>query len=163
MIKEFIFVILVGALANMVPVFVKKWKFLGYPVDFGLKFKGCRVFGSNKTWRGLFWGILISWYVLSIFVDNFNWDVSYYLGLWIPIGVLGGDLVGSFIKRQCKVGPGEKFFPWDQLDSVIGLVVVLLFFKFSLVLVGLVVLVWFGGHIGLNYIGYLLKLKKDPL
>ena len=95
MIKEFIFVILVGALANMVPVFVKKWKFLGYPVDFGLKFKGCRVFGSNKTWRGLFWGILISWYVLSIFVDNFNWDVSYYLGLWIPIGVLGGDLVGK--------------------------------------------------------------------
>ena len=153
--------LLVAAVANMTPVLVKNWSFLNYPVDFKLKFRGFRIFGSHKTFRGLFWGLIFSWYLLSVFVDTFSWDVPYNLGLWIAVGVLGGDLVGSFIKRQCNVAPGAKFFPWDQIDSLIGLVIVLFVFKFSLSLIGIVVVVWFFGHIMFNHLGYYLKIKES--
>ena len=157
---DFVYILIVAGLCNIVPVLVCKWKFLNYPVDFGLRLKGSRVFGANKTFRGLFWGILLSWYLVYILVDTFSWDVSYSLGLFIGIGILGGDLVGSFVKRRVGYKPGLSLVPLDQLDSVLGLSIVLLVYSYSLVFVLLLVIVWFVGHIVLKHLGYWLRLNK---
>lgn len=161
MIKDLIYILLIGSIVNMVPVFVRKWKFLNYPADFGLKFRGYRIFGDNKTIRGLFWGIVFSLLLVYILVDTFSWDVPYSFGFFIAVGVLGGDLIKSFIKRQLGHKPGERFIPFDQLDSAIGLGIVLLLYRYSLVLILVLILIWFFGHIGIRHIGYWLKITKE--
>ena len=55
-----------GALANMAPVLVKDFaKSLAVPVDFGKKVSGKRIFGNNKTNRGVIAGILFSLVIVS--------------------------------------------------------------------------------------------------
>ena len=44
-----LYFLLPAGFANMAPVFAKKINFLRYPVDFGLKLRGRRIFGKNKT------------------------------------------------------------------------------------------------------------------
>ena len=161
MILDLIYILIVGAIVNMVPVFVRKWKFLAYPVDFGLKFRDKRIFGDNKTWKGLFWGLVFSVFLVYVLVDTFSWDVPYILGFFIAVGVLGGDLIKSFIKRQLGYKPGERFIPFDQLDSAIGLGIVLLCYNFSFILVLELILIWFFGHMIIRHLGYYLKITKE--
>jgi CDP-2,3-bis-(O-geranylgeranyl)-sn-glycerol synthase len=52
------FVALLGV-ANMAPVFFKKIPILGAPIDNGKTWRGKRIFGDNKTWRGIIAAILI--------------------------------------------------------------------------------------------------------
>ncbi len=156
-------------LANMAPVIVKDWfKWLAVPTDFGKN-----IFGDNKTYRGLIFGILfgilvafiqfllynISFFRELSFVDYSNWLL---LGFLFGFGALSGDMIESFIKRRLKIGPGQRFVPWDQLDFVIG----------SLVLVGIVVnITWRRiffiaiisviGHILVNHAAYYLKIRNE--
>jgi CDP-diglyceride synthetase len=46
--------------ANMAPVIVKKINFLKYPIDLGIKFNKKPIFGKNKTFRGLFFGVIFA-------------------------------------------------------------------------------------------------------
>jgi len=42
------------------------------------------------------------------------------LGALMGGGALTGDLVKSFIKRRLDIPPGRPWFPWDQLDWIMG-------------------------------------------
>src|SRR3989344_5390803 len=54
MIIELIYFLIPATIANMMPVFVRnRMKNLVYPLDFGVEIKGKRLFGDNKTFRGL--------------------------------------------------------------------------------------------------------------
>jgi len=46
--------------ANIIPVFAKKINLWNYPVDFGKTWKGKRIFGDHKTWRGIISGIVVA-------------------------------------------------------------------------------------------------------
>ena len=127
------------------------------PIDFGKNFiDGKRIFGDNKTWKGLIlsillcifasivWGIICS-YIPSI--GNRNW---FYINNenTVIYNILTGGLSGlaysifelpnSFFKRRFDIAPGKSskvggkkrfiFFIIDQLDSCFGIMLVVWYF-----------------------------------
>lgn len=123
------------------------------PIDFGKNFiDGKRIFGDNKTWKGLvlsvticilvsiIWGIICS-YIPSI--GDRNWLYIYNENT-VPYNILTGGLMGltysffelpnSFFKRRLNIAPGKSskvegkkrliFFIIDQFDSMIGVMLV---------------------------------------
>jgi len=144
-------------------------------MDFGKNFRGKRIFGTHKTWRGLIsgiiFGILTCWlqqnlmdveFFRSISLVDYNSINIFILGTLFGLGALLGDAIESFFKRQAGIEPGKSWFPWDQLDYVIGGIV------FSLILVRLtwwyylVILVcYFILHLISKVIGYFLKVNED--
>lgn len=104
-----------------------------FPVDFYRTFRGRRIFGAHKTWRGLICGILMSMIVFSaqkvIFKETpFFKDLSLIdyektsllFGFLSGFGSLLGDIVKSFFKRQYDIAPGKPWLPFDQIDWLIG-------------------------------------------
>ncbi len=123
-----------GFVANMMPIFVRRrFRFLAVPVDMGRRLGSRQIFGSHKTYRGFVFGILgaVATACLQAVVYKNGWlhGVAYVdysrpvlLGAALGLGALTGDLVRSFFKRRAGLKPGAKWFPWDQLDYVIGIV-----------------------------------------
>lgn len=171
-----------AGLANSAPVFANKIPLLNRfkaPLDFGKSLNGVRIFGANKTWRGLLFGMFISTLALGFqqyLYGKYTWavDVSqgidysalnvFVLGPLFGFGALAGDAVESFFKRRAGVKPGESWIPFDQIDYIIGgliasLPVVVLSFSEYIV----IVLVWFVMHLFISYIGYLTGFKEKPI
>ncbi len=173
-----IYLVLPGGFANMAPVFVKNhFRRLAVPVDFGYKLKGRPLFGKNKTYRGFIFAIAASIVVsyAQYFLYSFDAfrkisiiDYQAYaafplvFGFLVGFGVMLGDLVESFFKRRLGIKPGELFFPFDQIDSLIGG----LLFAYLVVPIPLsyVILLLFLApllHLFANYIGFILGIKKN--
>jgi len=161
-------------LANKVPSY-KKWK---TPLDFGHSWHGKRIFGDNKTFRGLVAGVVLatlaiglqkylfihSGWIREISLIDYNQSAVWLLGPLFGIGALVGDALESFFKRQIGIASGQSWFPFDQIDYIIGG----LFFSLPLVRLSIlyypwILVVWFGMHLIVSYIGYLLKLKDKPI
>lgn len=169
-----------AGLANATPIFAKKIPILNKfstPMDFGKKIQGQRIFGDNKTWRGLLLGVIIATLTLLIqkIIYNQSPNLQNYLGLdynnisiWLGVlmgaGALLGDATESFIKRQINISPGKSWFPFDQLDYIIGAII---FSSFIITLTitnyVIIIVVWFLLHLISSYIGYLLGLKDQPI
>jgi hypothetical protein len=111
------------------------------PLDFGMTFRGHRVFGANKTWRGAIVTVLCTacFAALLAWVNArwLQWPVAvpfaeahpFVWGALLGSGYIAGELPNSFIKRQLDIAPGAagsgiagRFF-WlvDQLDSLAGM------------------------------------------
>lgn len=171
-----------AGIANVTPILVAPipgLRTLQAPLDFGRTFRGKRILGSHKTWRGLVSGALLSTLTLwlqQLAVGQYGWaqtlarDVDYAalptlaLGVLFGLGALGGDAIESFFKRQRGTPPGHGWFPWDQLDYIIGASLVSMPFvalsiRQYLLLIGL----WLLVHLVASYVGYLLHLKERPL
>ncbi len=160
-----------AGLANMAPVLASKlpvisrWK---TPLDGAKKFRGHRVLGDNKTWRGLCSGAVLAaalgWPIfawLGLSLDRGNYLL---LGAAMGIGALLGDAVESFFKRQFQVAPGDSWFPFDQIDYIIGgLLASLLFVRLPWNIYILVTVLYFGLHLTVSYIGFLLHFKDKPI
>ena len=173
--NDFLFAIiffLPAGVANAAPVFANKIPYLNNwktPIDFGMKLNGKRMLGDNKTWRGLLFGGLIgglTGWLLYHFISSA--DVQQLAHLWIGfilgMGALFGDALESFFKRQLNIKSGQSWFPYDQIDFVLGAIL------FSLPIIQLrlvdylaVLAFYFGLHIITSYIGYKLKLKDKPI
>jgi len=177
-----IWFLLPAALSNAAPIFSAKIPFLkrfNAPMDGGRSWRGHRIFGAHKTWRGLISGIVVATVVLwiqQLLVANTGWasyiagDIDYaalplfLLGPAFAIGALGGDAIESFFKRDRGIKSGGAWVPFDQLDYIIGSVLISLFFVIlSPVQYIWIFVVWFLMHIIASYIGYRLGLKKDPI
>ncbi len=117
-------------------------KLLSHPIDFGLKFRGKRLFGENKTWRSplaMFFGVLIGFLIAEPLVHKYEYMFEYIERLMdenifvvafiLSFGSELGELVNSFIKRQRDVKPGvqggilQHFF--DQVDIFIAACILL--------------------------------------
>ncbi len=174
--------LLPAAIANTVPVFAAKIPLLDKldaPIDGGKKWHGNDVLGPHKTWRGIIAGIIAATFVLwlqQILAANYDWaayvanGVNYsalptlILGPLFAIGALGGDAVESFFKRRLNIKSGGSWVPFDQLDYIIGSVLVTLFFVILTPMQYVwIFIVWFVAHILATYIGYKLGLKDDPI
>ncbi len=123
---EVIWVILPAWMANTAAIDVKGLPLLknwNTPIDFGRKFRGNRLFGDGKTWRGFLAGIvaatftalLQSWYSPSGLIY-----MTPKIGLFLGIGAVTGDLVESFIKRRSGLDRGHPLFLLDHLDYIFG-------------------------------------------
>ena len=142
--------------ANVAPVLCKNLPILRYPMDFGLTFKGERILGDHKTFRGLFCGVAFSIGLIYIQyliyrLTGLDWTLYRYdntaliaetgkvslllLGFLMGLGVIMGDAVKSFFKRRFHIPSGHSFIPWDQIDGALG---------------GLV-FGWFAWHYDLSY------------
>ena len=170
-----------AGLAHATPVLAKRISFLkklDYPIDFYKTYKGIRIFGDHKTMRGLITGIIVAILTAGIQQIIFNnsqelrtaldFDFSsinfFVYGFLAGFGALIGDAIKSFFKRRANIKPGSTWFPFDQIDYIIGGIVFLIplirldFFEYLVTFI-----VWFAMHLISTYIGYLLKLKDSPI
>lgn len=158
-----------AGISNMIPVFASKLPVLrnwDTPLDVGKTFRGKRIFGKNKTWRGLISGTVVGTLVaLVIYGSITDFHLEFVLiGAAMSAGALIGDAVESFFKRQRGIESGKAWFPFDQTDYIIGgLLFTLPFGILPLWLIVWVFVIYFGLHLLSSYIGYLLGLKDAPI
>jgi len=159
--------------ANMAPVIVKKINFLKIPIDFDKKINNKLIFGKNKTFRGLVFGVLfaiaISYFQFilynnDIFVDLALFGYSNWLmiGFLLGFGAIIGDLIESFVKRRLSYKPGKPFVPWDQIDFVLGaLIFVFPIVNLSINKIIIIIILSFVLHIIVNHIAFYMKVRKE--
>jgi CDP-2,3-bis-(O-geranylgeranyl)-sn-glycerol synthase len=120
-------------LANMSPVLVQGWfAGLATPIDGGRSFRGRRILGDHKTWRGLFAGIVVGvvTYELQRLLHAAGIAPGLVLleyadhpvlpGFLMGLGTGVGDAVKSFFKRRVGIAPGASWPVFDQLDFFAG-------------------------------------------
>jgi len=146
--------------ANAVPVIAGG----GSPIDFGRKFiDGKPVFGKNKTFRGFFFGLAIG--LIVGYAEALLFGYPLFLGLLTSLGALFGDLIGAFMKRRLGLAPGDILPVVDQVDFIVGAVLVSLpvygyMLYWELVLAVLIITPPI--HLLTNFFAYRLGLKKNP-
>jgi len=151
----------------------------GPPIDGGRTWRGRRLLGDGKTWRGTAVGTLAG-AVVAILLNTVQAPAAAALGVAVPVfpiavalalpaGAMLGDIAASFLKRRTGRARGAAFPVVDQLDFVAG----------ALVLTALAAPGWFASvftlpvlvavvaltpllHVGTNAIGYALGLKAEP-
>ena len=175
LILQTLWLFLPALLGNMAPPLVRNWfKSLAKPIDFGLKFRGKRLLGTNKTFRGLVFGIFVGIIIaglqkLLFAYPAFKWlsvldygSVNFILlGFLLSFGALFGDLIESFFKRQFDIKPGRPFFPFDQIDFLLGAIIFLLFiFNPGWKIMGVLLVFGVLLHLLTNMIGYFIGLNK---
>ena len=165
MILESLYFFLPGYIANMAPVLLRR-------IPFGSKPIHEKSFGSHKTWRGLVVAVLVGglvfWLQQWLYNAGFqDWalidyaDFPSWFGFLQGAGVILGDLVKSFYKRKQGIKPGHPWWGWDQLDFVIGGVLIGFFVYVPPIQTVLVLLVLSPIlHMLANNVGYLLKIRE---
>ena len=159
----------------------------GPPMDFGRTWSrdGRRILGPSKSWSGfLFAGfaampfcLLEAWLILLappnlalVPVLAPSVAAAVPLAALLTFGAMGGDALGSFVKRRLGRVSGARTVLLDQLPFVlvpIGLgllfypaLFVSVFARWEAVLWLLVITL--GLHVTFNWIGYKAGLKKVP-
>ncbi len=131
------------------------------PIDFGKSFPdGQRIFGHNKTVRGFLSGLIVGAVVGAFGYYLFSKNLL-LVAVLASLGALLGDLAGAFLKRRLKIKPGGPLPGVDQLDFVLG--ALLLVSPFYQIRPGAVVIVLFVTppiHFLSNIGAYLLGLKS---
>lgn len=180
-IVEALWFFLPAGFGNVTPIFasrtpvIKNWK---TPMDFGKSLKGERLFGDNKTWRGLFSGAIVALLVIAVqkyLYSNTAWapDISWFdyspgiiwlLGPLMGVGALLGDAVKSHFKRRKGIKPGDSWIPFDQTDYIIGgTLFALPIASITLAQFLWVLGVWLGMHLLSVYVGFQLGIRDKPI
>jgi CDP-2,3-bis-(O-geranylgeranyl)-sn-glycerol synthase len=153
----------------------------GTPIDGGRTWRGRRLLGDGKTWRGTAAGVLAG-VGLALVQNAVGPGVGTAVGVDVPgvplaaavglsAGAMLGDIVASFLKRRTGRRRGAPVPGLDQLDFVVG----------ALALAALLAPGWFGRtfldppavfgavvvltpalHLLANGVAYWLGLKDEP-
>lgn len=164
MIKYYLLILLPSMVANgFPPIFSKLFpKFLSTPIDFGLKIHGKRVFGDHKTVRGFLLGTLLAGAIPFLFYNKFM--IEYFgvtFGFVTGFSSLCSDAVKSFFKRRIGLSEGTAWFPFDQIDWILGFLFALSFYiNMTIYLVIFYLLIGVLIHIFSKIIGYVLKINE---
>jgi CDP-2,3-bis-(O-geranylgeranyl)-sn-glycerol synthase len=163
-----------AGIANMTPVLANKVPRLNRwqtPMDFGRSFQGKRIFGTHKTWRGFLSGVVggtlagallhVGGYHASV-VSGFGEYLLFCAA--ISAGTLIGDAVKSFFKRRAGVSSGSSWFPFDQIDFIVGSLIFMLPFGLPPLKIIICIFILYAGLTMLaSYLGFLGGLKKKPI
>lgn len=170
-----------AGLANAVPVVAAKLPGLKHwdePMDFGKTWRGQRIFGANKTWRGLLAGIVVATLVIGLqkyLFQSTGWAVQvswidyspthiWLLGPLLGAGALTADAIESSFKRRRHIPPGQPWFPFDQTDYIIGgCLLSLPLVQLTLVQYIWIFAVWFGMHLLAVFVFYHLGIRDKPI
>lgn len=110
------------------------------PIDLGASWRGVRLFGDNKTWRGLLVAVVaagaattLQGHVVGDAVGDLavvDWQrvPALLFGACMGLGAILGELPNSFVKRRVGIAPGRTtkgpwavvFYVWDQVDLLFG-------------------------------------------
>jgi CDP-2,3-bis-(O-geranylgeranyl)-sn-glycerol synthase len=156
--------------ANQCPGFAVRLNMPGANVPVSSKW-----LGEHKTWAAYYAGpfgalcTLLIQYQLILIAPSMFGLFKYrtnlcFAGLFLGLGAILGDHIKSFFKRRLGKSPGTAWWPFDQLDFVIGGII------FAIPVVG-----WIGWERTLiicsfvliihpigNRIGYKLGLREVP-
>jgi len=116
--------------------------FLCRPIDGGRSFRKKRIFGDNKTYRGVAvvsLGTAIGFglqslvlhrsaSIRSIELFDYAFFKSVALGLAVGVAAMLSEWPNSFIKRRLEIAPGRAangwkgmiFYVYDQIDFLLG-------------------------------------------
>jgi CDP-2,3-bis-(O-geranylgeranyl)-sn-glycerol synthase len=161
-------------LANMSPVLVQGWfQRFATPIDGGGSFRGKRIFGDHKTWRGLLAGIVVGTaaYELQRLLHTAGFATGLALldyaddpvlpGFLMGLGTGVGDAVKSFFKRRIDIPPGASWPVFDQLDFMAGAYLFVSVVHVPPVLATLACLpIVLAGSVAVTAIGWALGLKE---
>ncbi len=159
----------------------------GPPMDFGRTWPpdGRRILGPSKSWSGFLFGAtlaipfgLLEAALILAAPPNLrlvpSWGPSVLAALpvvaLVSYGAMGGDALGSFVKRRLGHASGDRFLLVDQLPFVlvpIGLGLALDPSLFVATFASWEAVLWLlvftlGLHTAFNWIGYWAGLKKVP-
>src|SRR6266540_5872036 len=112
------------------------------PIDQGRSFRGKRIFGDNKTYRGVVvvsLGTMIGFGLQSLVLHRSAlirgielYDYAFFksvaVGLAVGVAAMLSELPNSFIKRRFEIAPGTAakgwkrliFYVYDQIDFLLG-------------------------------------------
>ena len=134
--------VIVSGLVHLVVLKLDLWPALRRrPIDGGATCRGRRVFGDNKTWRGVLVTVgamsATAWLLAGLSdccvhippLVPFAAEHPLLWGLLLGAGYIAGELPNSFAKRQLGIAPGalgagapgRVFWVVDQLDSLAGM------------------------------------------
>ena len=168
-----VYLMLPAYFANMAPVIAKKIDLFAYPVDFNKHIIKKPIFGKNKTFRGLIFGVVfavivayfqfllsdIGFFKNISFLNYQNWIL---FGFLMGFGALIGDLIKSFFKRRLGISPGKKFIPFDQTDFVVGAMIFIMpIFGVTFKIFAAALLLSFALHIIVNHAAFYLKIRSE--
>ncbi len=168
-------IFLPAGIANMAPPIANKIPILNRwttPIDLKKTIGGKRILGDHKTWRGLVFGVGAA--ALTCFLEvaylsgrTFTTHgilISFLAGGLIGFGALLGDAVESFFKRRIGITSGNSWFPFDQIDYIIGgLAFLLILIHLRLQTILMIFVIYFGLHLLLSYVGFLIGFKDKPI
>lgn len=155
-------------LANYIPI-LNKWN---TPVDLGITWRGQRLLGENKRWRGAVIGIVVGALVSAI---QYTPDIYYqasinsigsalFSGALLGFGAILGDIVESFFKRRRGVKPGNSWFPFDQTDYIFGgLACWLWYVNINMKTIAYIFVIYFILHLVTRYFGYKLGINDKSI
>lgn len=160
-----------AAVGNATPIFLNKIPYLSRwdtPLDFGKRWHGRRILGDNKRLRGIVFGTLMGG-VTAALASNLDANIivtipPFWVGSLLGFGALFGDAMESFIKRSRGLPPGQSWFPYDQMDYIIGgLLIIYPFVQLPFRAMVTIFIFFFCLHLAATYIGYVLGLRDQPI
>ncbi len=145
--------------ANMAAPLTRYWRGWNRPIS-------PRWLGSHKTVIGFAAGLLgalatsFTQHAIGCDTRIVDGDRWVELGLRFGLGAMVGDSAKSFFKRRLGIPPGQPWLPFDQIDFVLGaLILVAPRSTLGLGDVVLVLVLSFGGHIAVNHAAYWLGIR----
>ena len=145
--------------ANMAAPFARFWPGWNRPIN-------PKRLGEHKTVIGFGFGVLaallVAWAQARIawagaLIDYAWWPL---IGLAAGVGALGGDALKSWFKRARGIAPGASWVPADQLDFVLGALLLLWpWARWGWEDVAIILAVSFVGDIAINHIAYWLRIR----
>ena len=152
------------------------------PLDGGRSWRGARIFGDNKTWRGALFmtsGVLLA----TLALWQWPWwrgrlpgDVRdagpLLVGVLLGLGTVLGELPNSFLKRRIGLAPGQQrrsvsgvlLTVLDQGDVVLGILVLLApvwLMSVPQLIAAFVVVA--AVHVVLNVVGFAIGARAAPI
>ncbi len=151
----------------------------GRPIDGGRTLGGSRLLGDGKTWRGTAAGTAAG-AALALLLNQLAPAATDVLGFSVPtfpalvalglaFGAMLGDIGASFLKRRTGRQRGAPFPGIDQLDFVVGSLVLAFIARpswfletFTLPVLAAVIVITPILHISTNVFAYAIGVKNEP-
>jgi hypothetical protein len=172
----------IGAILHMLAVKYDLFPSLKIPIDMHQSYKGQRIFGNSKTWRGVILMVLFSIigsyllvYLLYIYpglaaynIIDFNEHSPVFYGCLFGLAYTLAELPNSFYKRRKGIDEGKRGhiinILVDQADSPIGCMVLLApFCDISLMFFITGCFFYLLLHLFFNVLLYSIGIRKNPL
>jgi hypothetical protein len=158
-------------------------KGISHPIDFRLHYRGRRIFGDNKTFRGML-GAAVGCSLFAVLqfeiLHHNSWlaSLEYFdyatinpvlFGLCLGLANSLGELPNSFLKRQLGIAPGKSatgiwrgiFYFLDQVDVLLGIWLYLSFImEISITKIAISIVFVFSTHQLITVVGYGFGMRK---
>ena len=129
------------------------------PADLGAIWKrdGRPIFGPSKTIRGIVAAMLLTPIIAHLI------GLGWFVGLFMALYAMLGDLLSSFIKRRANIASSDMALGLDQVpESLLPLLVVMSHVEINLLEVILLVAAFVAIEINLSRLLFQLHIRKRP-